>query len=278
MRYPRVVVSAADAERAAEAFYRAGSLGAEEETLPAGDVVVAVFADEASADLAARILKDAGIFAHRESRTDLDDPQAEFRRHLAPFSIGPFRIDPRETAGGTEEPGGISLHVPASVAFGTGLHESTRGILQWLGRHDLAGRRVLDVGCGTAILAIAAVKRGATDAVAFDVDLDAVVEARRNLARNACAGRVALYAGGIEPIAGVFEVILANMIWEEISPILPALRKLLAPEGRAVFSGVLDERQAVAEAGLAAAGLTVENVESDGEWRTIEARAFAGEL
>jgi ribosomal protein L11 methyltransferase len=277
VKTPRVVVSAADVERAAEAFYRAGSLGGQEESRREGVVFIAAFASPSAAQLALRMLEAAGIASRLESPEDPADPIAEFRAGLSPFSIGPFRIDPREACGEMEEPDGIFLHVPASVAFGTGLHESTRGILHWLGRHDVAGRRVLDVGCGTAILALAAVKRGAALAVAFDVDLDAVIEAGRNLARNACAGRVALYAGGIEPIAGVFDVILANMIWEEVEPLLPGLAARLAPGGTAVFSGILDERGAAAEAGLMAAGLKVENVQSDGEWRTITVFSATGD-
>jgi ribosomal protein L11 methyltransferase len=269
VKTPRVVVSAADVERAAEAFYRAGSLGGQEESRREGVVFIAAFASPSAAQLALRMLEASGIASRLESREDPADPIAEFRAGLSPFSIGPFRIDPREACGGPEEPGGIFLHVPASVAFGTGLHESTRGILQWLGRHDVAGRRVLDVGCGTAILAIAAVKRGAAGVVAFDVDLDAVVEARRNLFRNSAAGKVRLVAGPLASIGVAFDLILANMIWEEIEPLAPGLAARLAPGGTAIFSGILDEREAVAEAGLTAAGFRIANVESDGEWRTI---------
>jgi ribosomal protein L11 methyltransferase len=273
----RVVVSAADVERAAEAFYRAGSLGGQEELRREGVVFVAAFATPPSAQLALRMLEAAGIASRLESPEDPADPIAEFRAGLSPFSIGPFRIDPREACGGMEEPDGIFLHVPASVAFGTGLHESTRGILRWLGRHDVAGRRVLDVGCGTAILAIAAVKRGAARATAFDVDLDAVFEARRNLFRNWATGAVRLVAGPLASIGGVFDVVLANMIWEEVEPLVPGLAARLAPGGTAVFSGILDEREAVAEAGLTAAGFRIANVESDDEWRTITVFSATGD-
>jgi len=111
--------------------------------------------------------------------------------------------------------------------------------------------------------------RGAAGVVAFDVDLDAVVEARRNLFRNSAIGAVRLVAGPLASIGGAFDLILANMIWEEVEPLVAGLASRLAPGGTAVFSGILDEREAAARAGLTAAGFRIANVESDGEWRTI---------
>ncbi|HET9795360.1 MAG TPA: 50S ribosomal protein L11 methyltransferase [Thermoanaerobaculia bacterium] len=150
------------------------------------------------------------------------------------------------------------------------MHASTRGILLWLDGADLAGRRVLDVGCGSAILAIAAERRGASAAVAFDLDADAVFEARRNLERNG-ARRVRLYAGELAALAGRFDVVLANMIWEESSPLVPSMAALLPPGGRVVLSGILDEREGDARRGIDAAGLELESVESEDEWRTAVA-------
>jgi ribosomal protein L11 methyltransferase len=130
---------------------------------------------------------------------------------------------------------------------------------------------VLDLGCGTAILAIAAARLGAEMCVAFDVDPEAVFEARKNLVRNRAESRVSLFLGGIECLAGKFERVLANMIWEEVSPLIPAIGKLLSLEGRVVLSGILDEREGETVAGLRAAGLDVRGIEKDGEWRTIAA-------
>jgi ribosomal protein L11 methyltransferase len=133
----------------------------------------------------------------------------------------------------------------------------------------LAGKRILDAGCGSGILAIAAARRGA-EAFGFDLDFEAVVEARRNLERNDASG-VRLYAGEIAAAAGAFDAILANMIWEESAPLVSPIARLLRPGGAAVFSGILDEREADAVDGIAAAGLGIVSVETEEEWRTIVA-------
>ena len=266
--YWRLRLSPADAERAAGALYRMGSLGGWED--PDGGAFFAAFADAASARAATDLLRVEGIDAVLEEDVEAPDPYATHRASLAPFAVGRFRIDPRgEPDGGTE--GHDTLWIPAHGAFGTGLHESTRGILRWIDANDVAGRRVVDVGCGSAILAIAAGRRGAALAVAFDVDADALFEARRNLVRNR-ADRVRLFAGTIAALGSAFDLAYANMIWEESAPLVPDVARRLRPGGGAIFAGILDAREEEAAAGIAAAGLTIASVEPDGEWRTIVAR------
>ena len=265
--YWRVRIAPEDAERAAAALYRAGMLGGWEDE--SARAFYAAFADAASARTAVELLRDEGIGARVEEDVSAPAPFAAHRASLAPFSVGGFRVDPRgEPDGGGEGP--ATLWIPAHGAFGTGLHASTRGILRWIDRTDLTGRRVLDAGCGSGILAIAAARRGAR-ASGFDVDADAVFEARRNLARNA-AGRVGLFAGEASAAAGEFDAIFANMIWEESGPLVPVLARLLAPGGRAVFAGIIDEREEDARRGIVAARLVIESVEPEEEWRTIVGR------
>ena len=266
--YWRLRLSPAEIERAAGALFRAGTLGGwEDET---SSTYFAAFGDAASARTALELLRADGIVARIEENVEAPDPFAAHRASLAPFSVGRFRIDPRgEPDGGTE--GEKTLWIPAHGAFGTGLHESTRGILRWIDANDVAGRRVIDIGCGSAILAIAADRRGAALAVAFDVDADAIFEARRNLVRNR-AGRVRLFAGTIAAAGGTFDLAFANMIWEESGPLVPDVARRLRSGGGAIFAGILDARAEEAAAGIAAADLTIAFVEPDGEWRTIVAR------
>jgi len=265
--YWRIRLAAADADRASGALYRGGTLGGWEDE--AAGAFFAAFADAGSARAALALLRAEGVPARLEEDVPEPDPFAAYRASLAPFDVGGFRIDPRgEPDGGSE--GSKTLWIPAHGAFGTGLHASTRGILRWIDADDLSGQRELDAGCGSGILAIAAARRGAA-ATAFDVDADAVFEARRNVARNG-APAVALFAGGIGALSGAFDAALANMIWEESQPIVAALAGRLAPGGSAVFSGILDARESDAAAGIEAAGLAVASIEGDGEWRTIVAR------
>jgi ribosomal protein L11 methyltransferase len=268
--YSRLLIAPGNAERAWDALYRAGALGGWEREEPPPVVFVAAFADRESAERAQAGLAADDIPSRLEADVEETDPFAVHRASLSPFSIGRFRIDPRgEPEGGTEGEG--TLWIPAHGAFGTGLHASTRGILKWIDAEDLSGRRVLDVGCGSGILAIAAERRGAEAAVAFDFDADAVFEARRNLGRNR-AHRVRLFAGELAPLGGVFDAVFANMIWEESAPLVEGIALRMAAGGIALFSGILDERESAAVDGVVAAGLAVDSISADGEWRTIAAR------
>jgi len=268
--YARLLIAPEDAERAWDALYREGALGGWEREEPPPAVFVAAFREEAAAGRAEAALAALGIPSRLETGVEAPDPFAAHRASLSPFFVGGFRIDPRgEPEGGTE--GEETLWIPAHGAFGTGLHASTRGILRWIDREDLAGRRVLDVGCGSAILAIAAERRGAEAAVAFDLDADAVFEARRNVERNG-ARRVRLIAGELAALGGAFDVVFANMIWEESGPLVSGIARALSEGGRALFSGILDEREGAAVEGLRAAGLAIDSVEPEEEWRTIAAR------
>jgi len=268
--YSRLLIALEDAERAWDALYRAGALGGWEREEPAPAVFVAAFGDGASAERARAALAGNGIPSRLEADVAAPDPFAAHRASLSPFSIGGFRIDPRGEPDGGKE-GDETLWIPAHGAFGTGLHASTQGILRWIGSRDLSGRRILDVGCGSGILAIAAERRGAAAAVAFDLDADAVFEARRNLGRNrAC--RVRLFAGELAALDGAFDAVFANMIWEESAPLVGGIARRLAAGGIALFSGILDERESAAVGGIVSSGLEVVSTSSDGEWRTIAAR------
>ena len=268
--YARLLIAPEDADRAWGALFREGALGGWEREEPPPAMFVAAFPDAGSARRARDLLAAEGIPAALEEDVPAPDPFAVHRASLSPFSIGRFRIDPRgEPDGGTE--GEATLWIPAHGAFGTGLHASTRGILRWIDGRDLSGRRVLDVGCGSGILAIAAERRGAEVVVAFDLDADAVFEARRNLGRNR-ARRVRLFAGELAALDGAFDAVFANMIWEESAPLVESIARRLAAGGMALFSGILDERESAAIGGIASAGLEVASISADGEWRTIAAR------
>lgn len=276
MNFARIRLRVSDAEAASEALFLAGSIGSWEEETATGSVLSAAFVAVGDARTAAKLLAGRGIPFDFDERVEAGDPFEAFRESLQPFAVGRFWIDARAEPSGGCPAGSIGLHVPAACAFGTGLHESTRGILRPLGLGAAARRRVLDVGCGSAILAIAAAKTGASGAIGFDTDAEAVFEACRNLLRNGVGDSVAVFAGGIECLRGTFDLVLANMIWEEVSPLLPSLVALLAEGGIAIFSGILDERAGEAVAGVERSGLRVEEVESEGEWRTIRAQKCPG--
>ena len=159
----------------------------------------------------------------------------------------------------TAEPEQAELVIDPGQAFGTGGHASTLLALQWLDAlvPGLApGARILDVGAGSGILALAALRLGPGTAVAFDLDPLAAAATRGNAVANGLAGRLEVFTGPLEALRPTpFDLVLANLLKTELLPLAEGIAACTAPAGRAVFSGLLEgERQAVAQA-LRAAGL-----------------------
>ena len=212
-----------------------------------GKDLVAFFRGGGEARRAADALTRAKI--RHELTTDIPeaDPLETWRAASRPFAVGRrLWVEPGETDPGAPSPPGnrISIRVPASRAFGTGSHASTRLALLALEEEVVSGRDVLDVGTGSGILALAAAALGAARAVGLDVDADAVFVARENVLRHEFGRRVALYAGPLAAVRGRFDLVVANMIAEEILPEAGAILARAAAGGRVILSGVTRDREA----------------------------------
>jgi ribosomal protein L11 methyltransferase len=133
----------------------------------------------------------------------------------------------------------LVVRLDPGAAFGTGAHPTTRLCLAWLDRHLQPGASVLDVGCGSGILAIAAAKLGADRVIGTDIDPQALAIARANAAENEAA---ASYTDPDSLGAGTFDIVLANILANPLKLLAPALLARVAPRGSLVLSGVL-ERQ-----------------------------------
>jgi ribosomal protein L11 methyltransferase len=159
----------------------------------------------------------------------------------------------------TAEPERAEIVIDPGQAFGTGGHASTLLALEWLDAvaPGLApGSRILDVGAGSGILALAALRLGRGTAVAFDLDPLAAAASRGNAVANGLEGRLQVFTGPLEALRlTAFDLVLANLLKTELLPLVQGIAARTAPGGHAVFSGLLEgERQAVAQA-LCAAGL-----------------------
>ncbi|HTT10148.1 MAG TPA: 50S ribosomal protein L11 methyltransferase [Burkholderiaceae bacterium] len=137
------------------------------------------------------------------------------------------------------EPAAVVIRLDPGVAFGTGTHPTTRLMLQWLDAHPPRGLRVLDYGCGSGILAIAAAKLGAARVVGTDIDDQALAAARANAAVNHAPGD---YTAPDSLPSGVFDLVLANILTNPLKLLAPLLLERVAPGGRLVLSGVLDRQ------------------------------------
>jgi ribosomal protein L11 methyltransferase len=137
------------------------------------------------------------------------------------------------------EPAPAILELDPGLAFGTGTHATTALCLEWLDAQPLDGASVLDYGCGSGILALAALSLGAARATAHDIDPQALIATRDNAAKNALADRLAVVADAAA-IRGPFDVVLANILAGPLCDLAPVLARHCRPGGDLLLAGLLD--------------------------------------
>ena len=207
---------------------------------------------------------------------------AKVRRDLSPVDAGRFLLYGSHDADRIPADR-IGLLVEASMAFGTGHHGTTRGCLLAFDRLLNAGvpaGRVADIGCGTAVLAMAAARVWPGMVLASDIDTIAVEVAEANVAANALVGRVrCLEATGFDhpdlTAAAPFDLVFANILMAPLIALAPDMARHVAPGGRTILSGILTEQaEAVLEA-YSAVGFTPEHRADLGEWTTLTLQRLA---
>ncbi len=174
--------------------------------------------------------------------------------------------------------GDLVIAMDPGMAFGTGLHPTTRGCLELLQAAGPMPERVLDVGCGSGILALAALRLGATMAGAVDTDPAAVDATTANAARNELDGRVFARRGSLEASAGErFPLVLANLVAAVLVELAGRLAHHLSVDGTLVVGGIIEPREGEVTRALAVAGLEpIEGMRrSDGDWVSLGFRHAA---
>ena len=162
-----------------------------------------------------------------------------------------------------------TIIVEPGMAFGTGEHATTRGVLRLLPKVIHAGDLVADLGAGSAVLAIAAAKGGASKVIAIELDEDAMSNADENVARNGVADRVHLLCGDATvmlPFFAPVRVILANIISSVHVAMLPVVAQCLAADGVVIISGILQSEREEMLRHLASTGWRMIDDDSEGEW------------
>ncbi len=275
-------VASADVDEAGARLFELGAQGVEERDATtlirgaAGKVtLVGSFERDDDARTAASELPAA--WSPRVDEVVGDAWRDEWKKHFEPFRIcGPIVVRPpwRVYEAGAGE---HVIVLEPGRAFGTGLHETTRLVAEWLADSagSLRGARVLDVGCGSGILAFVAIALGAASVRAIDLDPDAVAVTRENAERNALSGRVESDGASLDSLADRYDVVLANIEAKTLVELAPALTARVAPGGALVLSGIL--AAAVAPEQLegvrhAYAAFEREQITQKGEWVAISMR------
>jgi ribosomal protein L11 methyltransferase len=237
---PWVTVSVWPGSRPAavlSALFDAGAMGVQE----IGDAFVTHVETQATADA----LRDAATHASADARVEMRplpnvDWSEEWKRSINAQTLGALTVAPPWLAGALEP--ARTIVIEPAMAFGTGEHATTRGVIRLMQSVIRPGDRVADLGSGSAVLSIAAAKLGAANVAAIELDHDAIGNAEENVVRNGVAAAVKVIEGdaaSLLPLVAPVRVILANIISSVLVELLPGMAMALAEDGQMILSGIL---------------------------------------
>ena len=238
---------------------------------------------EAAVDVAERALDHLRAFdlrpigPVRTKLVDEEDWAEAWKRHFPVTRIGRRIVIRPSWRRHRAAPGDVVLALDPGMAFGTGLHPTTRLCLEALeavaDRGLLPETRVLDVGCGSGILSIAAVRLGAASALGLDIDPIAIESTTANAERNRLAARISARVGSLPSGEAPFEIVLANLIASVLVALARELAGELAPAGRLIASGIFRDRESEVREAFGDAGLTITERWASEDWVALEAAA-----
>jgi ribosomal protein L11 methyltransferase len=246
-------------------LHERGTLGVEECSEPSPPQILAYF-DARSSHVTVPSLADGalGIVVRGPERVEEEDWGERWRQGLRPRQVGPLWIRPSWS----EPMGELELELDPGRAFGSGEHASTRLALRLLLDELRAGDTVLDVGTGTGILALGALRVGAARAVGLDIDPVACESARANAARNQLG--LGVLCGGLGALRSEarFDLVVANLLLSRLTPLLARL--VSHSRRRCILAGYLESEWPQLQAALEPHGVRVVRTESevqpDGSW------------
>lgn len=261
------ITPASNREGVIAALFEAGSQGVEED----GASVVTHFPGDAPIGA----IRKAVIGADPRADISVTNPPevdySQWRASVSSHRVGELVIappwlsdqsDPRRT-----------IIVDPAMAFGTGEHASTRGVMRLMQGVVRPGDVVADLGAGSAVLSIAAAKLGAARVAAIEIDHDSIGNAEENVLANKVEERVEVIEGDattLLPLLAPVRVVLANIISSVLIPLLPLIRASLAKGGQAIIAGILcEEREAMVSA-LNADGWAIQREDTEDVWWSVQ--------
>jgi ribosomal protein L11 methyltransferase len=195
------------------------------------------------------------------------DWSAEWRTLISAHRLGRLVVTPPWLAEQHTE--AERIVIDPGMAFGTGEHETTRGVLRLMQHVMRDGDTVADLGAGSAVLAIAAAKLGAKRAIAIELDPDAIGNAEDNVARNGVRERVSILEGDaatLLPLVAPVRVVVANIVSSVLIALLPVISAALTRDGVAIVSGILTDERRDMETALADGGWRIVETDEEGSW------------
>lgn len=203
---------------------------------------------------------------------------AIWRTGLEPRRIGGRLIVSPTWSDVDAGPDDLVIRIDPQMAFGTGEHASTRGVLRLMQDIDVRDARLLDVGSGSGILAIAGALLGAQHVVAVESDPEAMPNALENIERSGVTKRITPLCALVDDAfldaygGGAFDGILANVLSSVLVPLLPAFHRALAAGGWAILSGILVEEADMMRAAAETAGFSIEAEDMEEQWWSVTLR------
>ncbi|BCL68260.1 Ribosomal protein L11 methyltransferase [Vibrio nigripulchritudo MADA3029] len=229
-------------------------------------------AKQVLAQISASGLLEEG-FAHKVEQLEDKDWEREWMENFHPMQFGK-RLWICPSWRDIPDPTAVNVMLDPGLAFGTGTHPTTSLCLEWLDGLDLEGKTVIDFGCGSGILAIAAIKLGASKVIGIDIDPQAIQASRANAERNGVAEQLELFLPQDQPDNLVADVVVANILAGPLRELSGVIKGLIKPEGMLAMSGVLDT-QAEDVANYYRDELNIDPIVEQSEWCRISGKKKA---
>ena len=247
-------------------------------------------ADEEKDELLARVREeledlrsfmDIGECTITESQTEDKDWINNWKQYFHQFYVDDILIIPSWEEVKPEDEGKMIIHIDPGTAFGTGMHETTQLCMRQLKKYVKDSTEILDVGTGSGILSIVALKLGAAHAVGTDLDPCAISATKENLEANDIPdGKMDVMIGNIindktvQDTVGYekYDIVTANILADVLVPLTPVIIHQMKKGGIYITSGIIDEKESTVVEAVKAAGLEVLEITRQGEWVSVTAR------